>query len=99
MSSLDSKNGKAEIQVVPGKEESISFEDATFDAVSASSVLCSVTSPQKSLEEFKRMLWPGGQVCLLEHVRSVHWLKDPVYDTMKIIENFINSEKSYDKKN
>lgn len=56
------KSAKAEIQVIPGEGESLPFEDASFDAVSASTVLCSVTSPLKALEEFKRVLRPGGQI-------------------------------------
>jgi len=79
------KNAKAEIQVIPGEGESLPFEDATFDAVSASHVLCCVTSPLKTLEEFKRVLRPGGQVRLLEHVRSEHWLTGSILDLLNPI--------------
>ncbi|MCK5512455.1 MAG: class I SAM-dependent methyltransferase [Thermodesulfovibrionia bacterium] len=74
------KNAKAEIQVISGKGENLPFEDTSFDAVSASQVLCSVTSPLKTLEEFKRVLRPDGQLRLLEHVRSEHWLAGPMMD-------------------
>ncbi len=74
------KNAKAEIQVIHGEGESLPFEDASFDAVAASTVLCCVTSPAKTLEEFKRILRPGGQVRLLEHIRSEHWLAGPMMD-------------------
>ena len=53
-----SKNAQADIHVVPGEGEKLPFEEATFDAVSASLVLCSVASPEKTLEEFKRVLRP-----------------------------------------
>jgi len=76
------KSAKATIQVVPGEGESLPFEDATFDAVNASHVFCCVTSPLKTLEEFKRVLRPGGQVRLLEHVRSEHWLAGPIMDLL-----------------
>ena len=76
------QNAKAEIQVIKGKGENLPFEDATFDAVSASLVLCSVASPVETLEEFKRVLRPGGQVRLLEHVRSEHLLAGPVMDLL-----------------
>jgi ubiquinone/menaquinone biosynthesis C-methylase UbiE len=71
------KSAEAEIRVLPGAGEELPFEDATFDVVSASQVLCSVTSPSKTLEEFKRVLRPGGQIRLMEHVRSEHWLAGP----------------------
>ena len=74
------KSAKAEIQVISGKGENLPFEDTSFDAVSASQVLCSVTSPLKTLEEFKRVLRPDGQLRLLEHVRSKHWLAGPMMD-------------------
>ena len=69
---------KAEICVVPGAGEELPFEDGTFDAVTASTVLCSVISPMKTLGEMKRVLRPGGQIRLLEHVCSEHWLAGPV---------------------
>lgn len=78
-------NAKAEIQVAPGIGESLPFEDATFDGVCASTVLCSVSSPQETLEEFKRVLRPGGQVRLLEHVRSEQWLAGPMMDLLNPI--------------
>ncbi len=79
------QNATAEIQVIPGEGEKLPFEDATFDAVSASTVLCSVTSPAMTLEEFKRVLRRGGQVRLLEHVRSEHWLAGHMMDLLNPI--------------
>ncbi|MDH3690807.1 MAG: class I SAM-dependent methyltransferase [Gammaproteobacteria bacterium] len=48
----------AEICVLPGTGEDLSFKDAVFDVVTASLVLCSVISPLKTLEEFKRVFRP-----------------------------------------
>lgn len=59
------KIAAAKIRVLPGVGEQLPFEDATFDAVSASLVLCSVTSPSKALGEIKRVVRPGGQVRLM----------------------------------
>ena len=84
------KNAKTEIRVIPGEGENLPFEDATFDAVSASHVLCSVTSPLKTLEEFKRVLRPSGKIHLLEHVRSEHWLAGPMMDLLNPIWRRIN---------
>lgn len=79
------KSGVADIRVLPGAGEELPFEDGAFDAVSASQVLCSVTSPAKTLEEFKRVLGPGGQIRLMEHVRSEHWLAGPLMDLLNPI--------------
>lgn len=68
----------ATIRVVPGVGESLPFEDASIDAVVVSTVLCSVQSVQQTLGEFKRVLRPGGELRLLEHVRSEHWLAGPL---------------------
>jgi SAM-dependent methyltransferase len=72
------KDAEAKIRVLPGTGEDLPVEDASFDGVSASRVLCSVDSPSETLEEFKRVLRPGGQIRLLEHVRSDHWLAGPL---------------------
>ncbi len=64
------RSSRAEIQVIPGEGEKLPFENASFDVVTASTVLCCVTSPAKTLGEFKRVLRPGGHIRLLEHVRS-----------------------------
>jgi SAM-dependent methyltransferase len=76
---------KAEIQVIPGEGENLPFENDSFDAVSASTVLCSVKSPLKTLEEFKRVLRPGGKIRLLEHVRSENWFAGPAMDLLNPI--------------
>ncbi len=61
------------IRVVPGVGESLPFEDASVDAIVDSVVLCSVQSVQQTLTEIKRVLKPGGNLRLLEHIRSEHW--------------------------
>lgn len=46
------------------------FADNSFDTVVASFVFCSVPRPSKGLKEIYRVLKPGGQLILLEHVLS-----------------------------
>jgi ubiquinone/menaquinone biosynthesis C-methylase UbiE len=54
--------------------ERLCYADNSFDTVVASFVFCSVPHPRKGLKELHRVLRPGGQLLLLEHVRSSHRL-------------------------
>lgn len=50
--------------------QSLCYADNSFDTVVASFVFCSVPQPRKGLKELYRVLKPGGQLLLLEHVLS-----------------------------
>lgn len=55
--------------------EALPFDDASFDAYVAALVLCSVRDPNQALVEARRILRPGGELRLFEHVRSdVPWI-------------------------
>ncbi|WP_375769656.1 class I SAM-dependent methyltransferase [Archangium gephyra] len=56
---------QADVQRLP-------FSDGSFDAVVACLVFCTVEDPARGLAEIRRVLRPGGQLRLLEHVRSPH---------------------------
>ncbi|MCL4808149.1 MAG: methyltransferase domain-containing protein, partial [Thermoanaerobaculia bacterium] len=43
---------------------------AAFDTVVSGLVFCSVTEPDRSFEEVRRVLSPGGTLRMLEHVRA-----------------------------
>lgn len=62
------------------------FPDKTFDTVVATCVFCSVPEPVKGLEEIKRVCKSGGQIILLEHVRS----ENPILGTLMDILNPIS---------
>ena len=62
--------------------QQLPFADATFDTVVATCVFCSVADPVAGLREAARVVRPGGQVLLLEHVRPrtrlLGWLFDAI---------------------
>lgn len=48
----------------------LDFPDATFDTVATAFTFCSVPRPVVGLRELHRVLKPGGQILMIEHVRS-----------------------------
>jgi len=52
--------------------EAMPFPAETFETVIGSLVLCSVVDPDRVLAEIARVLTPGGQYLVLEHVASPH---------------------------
>ena len=57
-------------RVVRAPAEDLPLEDARFDFVVSTLVLCTVDDPARALGEIHRLLKPGGQLVFLEHVRS-----------------------------
>jgi SAM-dependent methyltransferase len=47
---------------------SLSYDDATFDRVTAGLVFCTIDEPHEALDEIARVLRPGGEFRFLEHV-------------------------------
>ncbi len=63
------------IRLASADAEHLAFADNTFDAAVATLVFCSVERPIIGFQEVRRVLKPGGQLHLIEHVRSHHgWL-------------------------
>lgn len=50
--------------------EDLPFDDASFDTVAATYVLCTIPDPARALSEFARVLKPGGRYLFLEHVHA-----------------------------
>ncbi len=63
------KAGK-EIRTTRASAEALPFEDASFDTVVASFVLCSVDDQDRALAEIRRVLASAGQYLFMEHVRA-----------------------------
>ena len=56
------------VEIANADAETLPFADASFDAVVATLLLCSVASPERALAEMRRVLRPGGAFVFLEHV-------------------------------
>jgi SAM-dependent methyltransferase len=62
--------GEAPVSVVNAPAERLPFADDSFDTVVSTMVLCTVTDPERALEEINRVLCPGGKLLFCEHVAS-----------------------------
>ena len=75
----------ATVRLEVGDAQALSYADASFDVVVATFLFCSVPDPVLGLTEAKRVLKPGGQLLLVEHVvsqravlrRLMQWI-DPI---------------------
>jgi ubiquinone/menaquinone biosynthesis C-methylase UbiE len=59
-----------DVELVEGDAQALPFEDNSFDSVVTTFVFCSVPDPVQGLRELRRVLKPGGQLIMLEHVLS-----------------------------
>lgn len=64
------ETARCRVEQVPGAAEELPFPDGSFDAAVAGLVLCSVDDPVAVLRELRRVLRPGSELRLLEHVIS-----------------------------
>lgn len=57
-------------RVLRAPAEDLPFDDATFDTVVSTLVLCGVDDQPRTVREIRRVLKPGGRFLFIEHVRS-----------------------------
>jgi len=55
---------------VCGDAGALPFQDQSFDTVIESLVFCSVPDPGRALAEIRRVLRPGGELRMIDHVRA-----------------------------
>ena len=69
---LERKAGDGDIRpsLVAASAEELPFEDASFDTVVSTLVLCTVPDQPRALGEIGRVLRPSGKLLFMEHVRS-----------------------------
>jgi ubiquinone/menaquinone biosynthesis C-methylase UbiE len=60
------------VQVVDGVADRLPAADGSFDAAVLVWVLCSVPDPARALAEVARVLAPGGELRVYEHVRATN---------------------------
>jgi SAM-dependent methyltransferase len=56
--------------VLRAPAEDLPFDDATFDTVVSTVVLCGVADQPRAAREIRRVLKPGRRLLIIEHVRS-----------------------------
>ena len=61
---------RARVRLQEAPAESLPFDAVSFDTVVSSLVFCTVSDPAASLEEVGRVLKPGGELRLFEHVQA-----------------------------
>jgi len=58
------------VVVVAAPAERLPFDDASFDTVVSTLVLCTVTDATAAVREVRRVLRPEGRLLFIEHVRA-----------------------------
>lgn len=62
-----------DVTLLEGDAQALPFPDASFDTVVSTLALCEVPDERVVIEQMWRVLRPGGQLLLLDHVVSSWW--------------------------
>lgn len=65
-----------------GDVQALDLPDASIDTAVATFVFCSVPDPILGLRELRRVVKPGGQIILLEHMRSPNAVVGKIMDML-----------------
>jgi ubiquinone/menaquinone biosynthesis C-methylase UbiE len=72
-----------EVDLRAAAAEALPFDDDSFDTAVCTLSLCTIPDPAASIAEMKRVLRPGGQLLLLDHIGSSRW---PIWAAQRLIE-------------
>jgi ubiquinone/menaquinone biosynthesis C-methylase UbiE len=72
-----------EVDLCVAAAEALPFDDDSFDTAVCTLSLCTIPDPAASIAEMKRVLRPGGQLLLLDHIGSSWW---PIWAAQRLIE-------------
>jgi ubiquinone/menaquinone biosynthesis C-methylase UbiE len=78
------KNRPTGVHLVQTSAEQLPFPANSFDAAFATLVFCSLPSPRDAFLELRRVVRPGGQIVLLEHVRP-NGLPGYLFDALSVL--------------
>ena len=78
-----------EATVLRAPAEDLPFNDATFDTVVSTLVLCGVDDQPRAVRELMRVLKPGGRLIFIEHVRSEDARLARKQDRMNPVNRFV----------
>lgn len=73
-----------DLELIEADAMKLAFTDASFDTVVTSCTMCSVPDPVRALQELYRVLRPGGEILMFEHVRSRNVLLGLALDFMTL---------------
>jgi len=76
---IDKRGLSEKFEVVQGDAENLPFQDHTFDALSISYGIRNVGTITAALNEFYRVLKPGGRLSILEFSEPEGWLIGGLY--------------------
>jgi ubiquinone/menaquinone biosynthesis C-methylase UbiE len=74
-----------EIELREGDAHALPFGDESFDSVVCTYSLCNIPDPGRAVSEMKRVLRPGGELILVDHIRSP---VKPIFWFQKTVEFF-----------
>jgi phosphatidylethanolamine/phosphatidyl-N-methylethanolamine N-methyltransferase len=61
-----------------GDAEALGFPDASFDVVVAQYVVTAVPNPERALDEFVRVVRPGGEIVITTRIGAEHGLRGAI---------------------
>lgn len=70
MAEKAAKAARLDARIIAASGEDLPFADAAFDTIVCTYTLCTVSDPDRTLREARRVLKPGGLLLLCEHGRS-----------------------------